>query len=194
MSDDERVTALYNLYQTSKIITERDVFGKDVPNNSQWKKYVNAYDEAGGGEKGIEAVVNFGEAKTAMKSAGLTASSNLGKEVEKAAATGDTKKVQEITQAAQSVEDLGFTKVGPKETYVKAKNIVPSLTLEEFGKTYKEIDANGNQGISQTEVIDYMNKYHLSPEQGQKTWDMYAPNGKSVPYVKKDGTWGKKKQ
>ena len=193
MSDDERVTALYNLYQTSKIITERDVFGKSVPDNSQWKKLVNAYDSAGGGEKGIEAVVNFNEAKSAMSSAGITASSNLGKQVEAAAVAGNTKKVEEITSAAQSVEDLGFTKVGPKETYIKAKEYDSSLSLEDFGKTYRSIDTNGNQGITQNEVLDYLSQNHVPQVQGLKIWNMYAPNGKMVPYVKDDGTWGKKK-
>lgn len=190
MSDEERTTALYNMYQTSKIITERDLFDKPVPDNSTWKKYVQAYDNAGGGEKGVEAVVNFSEARSSMKAGGLTSSSNLGKEVEKAAAKGDTKKVEDITNAAQSVEDLGFTKVGPKETYVKAKSVDPSMSLEEFAKTYRDIDANGNQGITQKEVIDYLNANKVPELEGMNTWNKFAPNGKKTPYIKKDGTWG----
>ena len=193
MSDEDRVASLYNLYQTSKIITERELFDKPVANTSTWKKYVEAYDKAGGGEKGIDAVVNFSETKASMKSAGLTAGSNLGKSVEAAAASGDMKKVEQITSAAQSVEDLGFTKVNPKETYIKAKSIDPNLSLEEFGRTYRAIDgADGsdpNQGIRQKEVIDYLNQNEVPYVKGVQIYDMYAPAGKKKAAQKDDGTW-----
>jgi hypothetical protein len=70
------------------------------------------------------------------------------------------------------------------------------LTPDQFAKTYREIDgADGsepNQGIKQDELIAYFNKNHFTSEsEAMKYWNMYAPKGKKVPYLKKDGTWGK---
>ena len=195
MDDASRVDTLNQMYYVSKALTERDKFGKPLADSSPYKKYVQAYDEAGGGEKGIQAVVNYSETKTQMKEAGLSSSSKLGKEVLEASQKGDTKTVEKITETAKSIEDMGFTKVNPKETYVKAKEVDSSITPESFAKTYREIDgADGsepNEGIKMDEVIAYANKNHLSEQQMNKTWSMYAPAGKQVPYLKKDGTWGK---
>ena len=166
MDDASRVDTLNQMYYVSKALTERDKFGKPLADSSPYKKYVQAYDEAGGGEKGIQAVVNYSETKTQMKEAGLTSSSKLGKEVLEASQKGDSKTVEKITETAKSI-----------------------------AKTYREIDgADGsepNEGIKMDEVIAYANKNHLSEQQMNKTWSMYAPAGKQVPYLKKDGTWGK---
>lgn len=189
MDDANRVETLNTLYYTSKAITERDLFDKPVADSSQYKKFIRAYDSAGGGKKGIEAVINMTQAKSSMKAANVSSSSNLGKKIEAAAKSGDDKAVQEMTSAAQSVEDLGFTKVGPKETYIKAKGIDPSLSVEDFGKTYKAIDTNGNQGITQKEVITYLNNNKVPELKGSQIFNMYAPAGKSTPAVKDDGTW-----
>ena len=190
MDDANRVETLNSLYYTSKAITERDVFGKPVADSSPYKSLIKAYDDAKGGEKGVKAVIDMIGAKSSVKEANISATSNLAKDIEKAAKAGNDKKVEEMTEAAKSVEDLGFTKVGPKETYIKAKSVDSSLSLEDFGKTYKEIDTNGNQGITQKEMVDYLNKNNVPEVKGLTMWDMYAPKGKKVPYVKKDGSWG----
>ena len=93
---------------------------------------------------------------------------------------------------ADRLSSLGFTKPGPIDTFYKAQGIDPSLTPNEFAQTYNEIDADGNQGIKQDELIAYFNNNHFTSEsEAMQIWSMFAPKGKKVPYLKKDGTWGK---
>ena len=77
-------------------------------------------------------------------------------------------------------------------TYAQAVNVVPSLSPSEFASTYKAIDANPENAITQTEILEYINKKGYSQDQleaVQDLWDMYKPsNSKKVPYLK-DGIW-----
>ena len=80
-------------------------------------------------------------------------------------------------------------------TYAQAINVNPSLSPNEFAKTFNEIDTdhpNGKRSITQDEMLAYFNKHNFTSEdQAMYYWSMYAPEGKKVPYLKKDGTWGK---
>lgn len=77
-------------------------------------------------------------------------------------------------------------------TYAQAVNVVPSLSPSEFASTYKAIDTNPENAITQTEILEYINKKGYSQDQleaVQDLWDMYKPsNSKKVPYLK-DGIW-----
>ena len=97
---------------------------------------------------------------------------------------------------AKTIEDYGFTKPGPIETYYKATSIDPDMSVDDFVSVYKDIDgADGskpNQGIKQDELIAYFNNNHFTSEsEAMRVWSMFAPKGEKVPYLKKDGTWGK---
>lgn len=80
-------------------------------------------------------------------------------------------------------------------TYAQAINVNPGLSPNEFAKTFNEIDTehpSGKRSITQDEMLAYFNKHHFTSEdQAMYYWSMYAPEGKKVPYLKSDGTWGK---
>lgn len=123
---------------------------------------------------------------------GLAPTSNAAKAIKADMEAGNVEEAEQKIDEATQLSNAGFTKPGPVETYYKAKNVVPSLTVDEYVKTYNAIDADGNQGIKQDELIAYFNNNHFTSEaEAMKYWNMYAPKGKKVPYLKKDGTWGK---
>ena len=245
---------LSGIYSDVRSAINSDYTGKDVDGASK------AYKEAGGGEKGVEAVVNFYAAKDILDKADISSSSNAGKAIKEAALSGDMEKAQKladdtvksneildkyeigatsnagkevkaaveagnIRQAEQlakkaaaekaakakaaeakaaekeatqaTTDDLssyGLTKQSATSTYEKAKDTIPGLTTQQFATTYKQIDSNGNQGITQDEVIDYLNKYVTSDAKGQEIWNAYgSSNWKKIP-VLKNGKWSKVKK
>lgn len=68
MDSASKVEILNNLYSASKAITERDKFGKAVNDNSNYQSALKVYDEAGGGEKGAKALVDYYAVKGVMGS------------------------------------------------------------------------------------------------------------------------------
>lgn len=147
-------------------------------------------------EGGVPALLNKfkGSAQNAKikEETGLAPTSNAAKEIKADMEAGNIEEAEQKIDEATQLANAGFTKPGPVETYYKAKGVVPSLTVDEYVKTYNAIDADGNQGIKQDELIAYFNNNHFTSEaEAMKYWNMYAPKGKKVPYLKKDGTWGK---
>lgn len=57
LSDDSKAEVLKNLYGMSKTITERDLFKKEVNDNSSYKNAIEAYDSGTG--KNVTAAVNY---------------------------------------------------------------------------------------------------------------------------------------
>lgn len=57
LSDDSKAEVLKNLYGMSKTVTERNLFKKEVNENSSYKKAIDAYDSEGG--KNVSAVINY---------------------------------------------------------------------------------------------------------------------------------------
>lgn len=195
MDDAEKIETISNLYGVSKAITERDLFGKELANNSSYKGAVEAYDNAGGGEKGIKAVVDYLNAKSASDQAGLSANSNAAKSIQEDVQNGNMDAAQEKIDAAQQLPTLGLDKPGPVYTYYNAQEQIPGLTVEEFATTYKAIDTDKNQGIKQDEVIDYLNKNKItSQSEANEIWSAYGNSEwKNIPSIK-DGVWTKKKK
>ena len=195
MEDADRVEVLSNMYGASKTITERDKFDKEPAESSRYKRAIEAYDKAGGGEKGVKAMVDYYTAKSVSDEAGLDADSNAAKAIQKDVQDGNMEAAQQKKDAAQQLPTLGLDKPGPTYTYYNAQKKIPNLTVEEFAKTYKSIDSNSNQGIAQDEIINYLNKQHISSEsEAKKIWNAYGKSDwKSIPSLQ-DGTWKKKKK
>jgi hypothetical protein len=195
MEDADKVEVLSNMYGASKAITERDKFDKEPAESSRYKRAIEAYDKAGGGEKGVKAMVDYYTAKSVSDEAGLDADSNAAKAIQKDVQDGNMEAAQQKKDAAQQLPTLGLDKPGPTYTYYNAQKKIPNLTVEEFAKTYKSIDSNSNQGIAQDEIINYLNKQHISSEsEAKKIWNAYGKSDwKSIPSLQ-DGTWKKKKK
>lgn len=141
---------------------------------------------------GVEALEKAQQANEYAKEAGTTISSGSGKMIQEAIESGDTQKAEEIVETSKTLADYGLDKPAPTATYTKAQEVIPSLTMESFVKTYKAIDSDNSQGIKQDEIINYLNRGNYSQSQGDQIWKAYG-NGdwKKIPKLE-DGTWKKK--
>lgn len=249
MDDEEKADVLKNLYGVSKVITERDVFDKDVSNNNTYKKALEAYDDGD-----IEGLVDFytvrqqaesifgstedwakdaykngtvddiNKAKRAKEIAadyGFDSISKKEWETFKDGTEKDLKDMLEIKQKAaeagvtdskafqQALEDgatvesiktvgeqlasLGLDKPAPNYVYQHAVQEIPSLTVDEFANTFKALDADHNQSLKQTELLDYLNGNNLSDEYARQLWNAYGGWTNKAGTVKKikksDGKW-----
>lgn len=106
LEDTDKADKIAKLYGVSKAITERDKFGKEVSEDSEYKKAIEAYDEAGGGEKGAKAVVDYYNAKAIADSSGLSANSNAYKEIMNEVLTGDEEKANELIEENKTANDM----------------------------------------------------------------------------------------
>lgn len=194
MDDKDKVEEIKKLYGVSKAITERDKFGKELSNSSEYKNPITEYDKVKGGDKGVDALVNYYTGKSMATEAGLSASSNAAKVIQQDIQSGNIKAAEQKVEAATTISNLGLDKPGPTYTYYNAQKVIPELTPEKFAKTYKSIDADGNQGIKQDEIINYLNNNNLSESEGKKIWNAYGNSTwKSIPSLK-DGKWSKSKK
>ena len=194
MSDADKVESLKKLYGVSKAITERDKFDKEPANSSEYKKPMAEYDNAGGGEKGVEAIVKYYNAKSTADATGFASNSNASKAIQEDIKNGNVEAAEKKVDDATKIVSMGLDKPGPTYTYYNAQKQIPGLTPETFVETYKGIDINGNQGIAQDEIIDYLNRNHLSESEGKKIWNAYGNSDwKSIPSLN-DGKWSKQKK
>ena len=173
-----------------KVNTLVDKVGKEKYTDVTGKDY-EAYKKGG-----IPSLLDYYNESSTKKEitekTGLNANSNAAKAIKADLDSGNKEAAEEKMSDADRLSSLGFTKPGPIDTFYKAQGIDPSLTPNEFAQTYNEIDADGNQGIKQDELIAYFNNNHFTSEsEAMQIWSMFAPKGKKVPYLKKDGTWGK---
>lgn len=181
------------------------------PEYSKNSKPYNAYKEGGIPElleyyKGETAK---GTAKELLGDSGVTTNSNAGKAVVEAVKNGDMEQAEQLADQAkeekaekvkveETKEDLssyGLTGISPAKTYEKAQGVIPGLTTEKFATTYKKIDADGNQGIKQDEIIAYLNSQKITSEsEAKKIWSAYGnTTWKSIPTLE-NGKWVKKKK
>lgn len=188
MDDASRVEALNTIYSTSKLITERDLFGKEISDNSTYKKAIEAYDQGG-----AEGFMNFLQGKSLKDEANVSSGSKIAEVIQEAVDTGNVEQAQQIVENTVSLQSLGLNKPGPAYAYENAQNIIPGLTVEQFADTYKAMDADGNQGLKQSEIIDYLNSNNISSIEGGRLWNAYG-NGtwKKIPVLGDNGVWSLK--
>ncbi len=97
-----------------------------------------------------------------------------------------------VLNAVPELKRNGLSGTNAYMTYANALNEIPSLSTGEFVRTFNAIDTDNSKGIKQDELLAYFNKNGFTSEdEALKVWRMYAPEGKKLPYLKKDGTWGK---
>lgn len=164
-----------------------------IPDYTTSSKAYNEY--AKGGIPGLLDYYKQSQAKALAKESGLSSSTNASKEIQKDVKNGNMEAAQQKIDAAQQLSDLGLDKPGPTYSYYNAQKQIPGLTVENFAKTYKSIDSDGNQGIKQDEVIAYLNKNKItSASEANQIWSVYGNSEwKSIPSLK-DGKWTKKKK
>lgn len=189
MSPEDKVEAYDQLGKFAKAYAYNQATGKELKSTNQ--SYADSYNQ-GGAKAVVEQIAGKSQGKSATKAAGVNSNSTAGKAIAEAAKSGDTKKVEQLAESTKTLSDYGLTRKGPYETYEKAQQVIPSLSAEDFAKTFKSIDADGNQGIKQDEIIDYLNKTHASQAEGKKIWNAYGNSTwKKIPSLE-DGVWSKK--
>jgi len=181
-----QVKTLKNAYDAVKYALQSEYNGKSVDGAAK------AYIDAGGGEKGVQAVVDYCT-ESAIKSeveakTGLSGQSKANESIRNEVKAGNTEKAEKMVDAATRLSQLGLTKPGPVEAYYNAQRNNYDVSPDEFAKTFKAIDADGNQGIKQTEVIDYLNNNSVPEVKGKEIYSIYAPAGKKKAKLK-EGTW-----
>jgi hypothetical protein len=192
MGDPEKIEAIKKIYGASNAITKRDKFDYPLADNSEYKKAVAVYDEAGGGEKGAKALAEFYSNRAFAEQSGLSASSKAFQDIENDLAEGNTEAAQQKVDAAQRLPELGLDMPGPAATYNKAVGVIPGITVDDFAKTYKAMDADHNQALKKVEVIDYMNSKNMGQSEGMRFWKAYAKTEGERPWKipsLNDGTW-----
>ena len=188
--DPVKQTEIFKSLNTiSDKIGQYAVMPKSVSVGSELKTYL----EAGGGEEGVKAVIEQMQYKNMTKDAEIKSNSNIGKVVQEAVDNGNVEQAQQIVENTVSLQSLGLDKPGPAYAYENAQNIIPGLTVEQFADTYKAMDADGNQGLKQSEIIDYLNSNNISSIEGGRLWNAYG-NGtwKKIPVLGDDGVWSLK--
>ena len=157
----------------------------DLENNEKNREMVK--------KGGIEAVQQASQAKEFMDEAGVTSNSKVGEMIQNDVASGNIEHAQSVVDSKTTLQSLGLDKSGPTFTYEKAQTVFPNLSVEEFAQTYKAIDADGNQGIKQGEIIDYLNSGSYTQAQGNKIWSGYGNSTwKKIPVLDNNGTWSLK--
>ncbi|WP_034452423.1 hypothetical protein [Butyrivibrio sp. AE2032] len=180
-----------------EIVKEINTISKHVGNAAIDPEYskdsaaYNAYKD--GGIDGLLDYYKGKQAKSVAKESGFSSTSNASKSIQADVEAGNMDAAQEKIDAATYLQNNGLTKPGPSYTYYNAQEKIPSLTPEEFTKTYKAIDSNGNQGITQDELINYLDKSKVSETEGKKLWSAYGSSKwKAIPKLE-NGTWKKGK-
>ena len=170
--------------------TFADKYGESVvnPNFKTTDKLYNAYYKTGSFKGVVDEIVT----SHYMDEAGVKANSNVGKEINEAVKSGDTQKAVEIAETTKTLTDYGLTKDNPIKAYEKAQSVIPSLTVDDFANQYKAIDSDGNQGIKQDEIIDYLNRGSYTQKEGDQIWSIYSGSEKTIP-VLEDKKWSKKR-
>ena len=199
LSDDDKAKVFEKAYKLSNALTKEEMFDHVTDSDKELKEIARKGnpDEVAkylvdGVFKKAESEATAAQNKAITDATGLSADTNAAQMIKDDMNKGNTQEAEQKIDEAAQLANLGLTKPGPAETYYKAKGDVPELTVDAFAKQYKEIDTDGNQGIKQDELIDYFNRMHYtSVDEAMKTWNIFAPKGKKVPYLKKDGTWGK---
>ena len=188
LPDAEKVEVLKGIYGASSAITKRDKFDTPLPENSSYKKVIAAYDEAGGGEKGAQAIANYYTQKKIADASGLDSDSNAYKEIQKDLAKGDTAAAEQKIDAAQQITDAGIGADGYNVYQARKSNI---SNIDGWITEYKNIDSLGNSDgfVNQDEFIAAIKKNNWSETEAVRQSKIYG-NWKQIPYLKKDGTWG----
>ena len=104
--------------------------------------------------------------------------------------TGMTEAEHKVEEkVSQDLSSYGLDKKSAAATYAKAQKTIPSLTTKQFADTYKSIDSNSNQGITQKELVEYMNNAKLSKDEGAQIWSAYGSDSWKKSATYNNGQW-----
>lgn len=180
--EDAQAKMLHDAYGAIKSAIDSEYTGKEVTGAAK------AYKEAGGGDKGVQAVVNYFNAKQLTDEAGLSSSSKAAKEIQEAVASGNTAEANQKASEASTILDSGINAHGYDVYKANKANIKDT---DSWISEYNKIDGLGNSDgfVSQEEFLKAIKKNNWSESEAVKYAKIYG-TWEKIPYLKKDGTWG----
>lgn len=95
-SEEDQAKLLHDTYGAIKSAINSDYTGKEVTGAAK------AYKEAGGGDKGIEAVLNYETAHNIMKDSGVTSTSKAGEAIQEAINKGDMEEANKLAKVEEN--------------------------------------------------------------------------------------------
>ena len=179
----------------------------DAKGEKAAKEYAQAYNAAGkdGNAPSIQDVLDYATKNPKTSKATLNAlmpknaTGSLTKEngqwvykdkEGKTTKTGMTEAEHKAEEkVSQDLSSYGLDKKSAAATYAKAQKTIPSLTTKQFADTYKSIDSNSNQGITQKELVSYMNNAKLSKDEGAQIWSAYGSDSWKKSATYNNGQW-----
>lgn len=215
MTDEERVNTLDSIYKLSNSIAKEKIFNYATDSDKELKEIYKAK----GAQAAVDYLTQKSEAKnlgmsfstyqkkeaeyeggaeqyaqdkqTALDNGFVKSDGTANPDQYKKVMAQAGEHADKVLNDIPTLQSSGLP-TSSYYTYAQAVNVVPSLSPSEFASTYKAIDTNPENAITQTEILEYINKKGYSQDQleaVQDLWDMYKPsNSKKVPYLK-DGIW-----
>lgn len=167
-----------------KLPKDQQAIMYDAFNISKTKEEQAAYDKGG-------ANAAIAEYQKAKKESDKKATKKASEEKQAAKAAGVSVDKMDDLQA-QLASYGAIDSPDTVKYYGHAKQTIPSLTPKGYVNKLHEIGGNDYK-IQQDEMLSYLTRTNASQEEANKLWNAYG-DWKTIPYLKKDGTWGKKKQ
>jgi len=210
--DETKVQMLKNTYNAIRNALQSKYNGKEQSGAA--KKYL----EAGGGEKGVNAVVDYYETKAKADALGMQVSTYEKKEAEYdggATAYAQNKQTAESLGIETSTYDKVLEKAGQHSaeaeqalpvlagmglptnamyTYANALQDYEDIDPNEFAQTYSEMNTDGSNGLKEKEILDYINSFEYDdPSEAEDLWYMFSDftnkKGERKKIKNVDGVW-----
>ena len=165
--DAEKEKLLKDVYSDVRSAINSEYTGKEVTGASK------AYVEAGGGEKGVDAVISYYAGKDIIEEAGLSSSSNAAKEIKEAANSGDMEKAQKIADNAAKTKEI-LDKYDISTSSNAGKDIKAAIEAgkpreaEMIAKKAKEVKV---EEAKQKETQETLSDYGLKKTSSAKTYE-----------------------
>lgn len=150
LEDNEKAETLNTIYSVSKAITERDLFDKQVADNSTYKGAIAAYDEGG-----AEGLTNYLEGRKVTKESGVKTTSKAGQAIQDLFDSGDREGAQRLSEQISRLSDEGLN---TEQQGVYASRGSMYYDADTYANLYDEINTDDKPNITQSEALDYLNK------------------------------------
>jgi len=156
------------------------------PEYSNNSKGFNAYKDGG-----IPSLLDYYKkenAKDIANESGLDSKTKASQDIQNDILNGNTEKAQEKISEASHILDSGINSHG-YDVYTARKANIDNM--DNWISEYKKIDSLGNADgfVNQKEFISAIKKNGWSEQDAVKYSKLYG-NWETIPYLKKDGTWG----
>ena len=149
MTNKDMAETVSKLYGVSKALTERDKFGKELADSSEYKKPIAEYDNAGGGKEGAKAVIRYYQGKQLASEAGISTNSKAYESIQNNIKQGDMDAAKKVAENEKQAKDA-FVEYGVENNSTSRK------IYEKYGDTgLKDLSELQKKGLGSTATYTY---------------------------------------